>query len=659
MKLFYYYFTALLFLYSTSAFGQREETRMKTVTKEELKIKEYSKDPLAEAYVIFDTGKTLFVERDGEWFIQYIRTSKIKILNNEGVKHAEISVPLYQENKSSRERLLRVEAYSYNLENEEIVMTTFDKNDVFEEVGNGGWIYKKFVIPSVKEGTVIEYRYAMETPYVFRLPDWEFQQKIPVKYSEYTVSVIPFYEYQYILKGARKFDYYDTKKEGGLQRSAYGIKFSDLTTVVAMKDLPAFRDESYISSIDDYIIKLDFQLSKVNRPDGSKTEIMTNWKDLREDYLSHDNLGDFIKKSRKPAEKILESSLVFTDEKPSMKVKKIIDFAKQEFKWNEFYGKFSTQSPKSLLSKKSGNVADINLFTIGLLRAAGIEANPVIISTRGHGKIEMSYPFASFFNYLIIQVELEEGMLLADATGTRVAFNRLPPRCINDVGLVINDAEKERWLYTNPEIPSKTITKIQMVPDPSKDMIDVMVIRQKTELDAYWSRRRIGENTERLKESLTEEHFSSVSDIKIKNYDKLRLPFVHAFNGEVEQEKLNDQLIFSPFLHYPPTENYFTEPNRTYPIDFLAPNYEHFSTEIMIPEGYEVDYLPEPFAIDDELVTFNATYAHQPQQNKISVIGIMNFKLGIYHPKYYRLLKEHIEKVVTALNDKIILQKIK
>ncbi len=655
MKLSYIFCGVLFFIFISDVFGQRMDTPIKKVTIEELKIKEYLKDPLAEAYVIFDTGNTQFVERDDGLVIQHIRTSKIKILNNDGVKHAEISVPLYKASKSRREKLLRVEAYSYNLEGEKIAMNTFDEHEIFEEIINEYWTHKKFVIPNVKEGSIIEYRYVVESPFFFNLPDWAFQQKIPVSYSEYSVSVVPFYEYQFILKGSPKFDYRDTKKARGLPRSVYGVEFNDLTTIVAMKDLPAFRDESFISSIDDYLIKLDFQLSKINRPDGSRTKIMTNWKDLRTEYLSHPEFGNYIKKSRKPAQKILESNLIFTNETPAEKIQKIIDFAKTEFKWNNFYGKFSTQSPKSLLSKKSGNVGDINLFTIALLRAAGIEANPVIISSRGHGKIEMSYPFASFFNYVIIQVKIEEGMILTDATDRLIPFNRLPPRCINDKGLVINKAETEEWLFTNPEIPSKTKTMIKMNPDPSKEELDVQVIRQKTEIDGYWARKRTGENVESLKEKLLEEHFNSIDGVKIKNYDKPRTPFVTAFQGVVDQERLNEQLIFSPFLHYPPAENYFKEPNRTYPIDFLSPNFENYNTEITIPEGYEVAYMPEPITIDDKLVSFNTNY--QTHNNIITVSGNMNFKLGIYDPKYYRLLKSHIEKAVTAFNEKIILEK--
>jgi len=656
MKLSSSILATLFLLLTTQIFGQRMEALIKQVTKAELEITTYNKDPLAEAYVIFDTGKTTFVQRDDQLAIQYIRTAKIKILNTEGVKHAEISVPLYLDSKRVQERLVRVEAYSYNLEGTEIVTTTFDDKEIFEEIINNSWIRKKFVIPNVKEGSVIEYRYVMETPFIFNLPDWNFQHKIPVSYSEYSVSVVPFYEYQFILQGAAGFDFRETKKEKGLERSVYGVNFNDLTTVVAIKDLPAFRDESYISSMDDYRVKLDFQLSRIHRPGGSKTDIMTTWPDLRKEYLSHNEFGNFIRKSRKPAEKILESRLALSERKPAEKIQKIIDFAKTEFKWNEFYGKFTTQSPKNLLSKKSGNVADINLFTIALLRAAGIDAYPVIISSRGHGKIETGYPFASFFNYVIIQVKIKGGILLTDATDKMIAFNRLPPRCINDKGLVINDAETEEWLYTHSEAPSKTKTMIKMTPDPTQEQLSIEVIRQKTELDAYAARQRSGNNTEKLKEKLLEEHFNSIGKIKIKNYDNLRAPFTIAFQGEVDQEKLNDQLVISPFLHYPPAENYFMEPNRAYAIDFLAPNFENFKTEIIIPEGYEVAYLPEPLDINDKTVTINTNY--KTSQNSITVTANLNFNMGIYDAKYYRLLKTHIDKAVASFNEKIILQPV-
>ena len=71
---------------------------------------------------------------------------------------------------------------------------------------------KKFAMPNVQVGSIIEYKYSIETPYKFNLKDWEFQRKIPTIYSEYTVRMVPFYEYTYLMQGVDKFDIQNSYK---------------------------------------------------------------------------------------------------------------------------------------------------------------------------------------------------------------------------------------------------------------------------------------------------------------------------------------------------------------------------------------------------------------------------------------------------------------
>ena len=85
--------------------------------------------------------------------------------------------------------------------------------------------------------------------------------------------MIPFYEYQFITQGIKRWDFQDSRigtKDRYWGELAYvygkevagGIKFQDYIHTFVLKDIPAFKDESYITSRQDYIIKMDFQLSE-------------------------------------------------------------------------------------------------------------------------------------------------------------------------------------------------------------------------------------------------------------------------------------------------------------------------------------------------------------------------------------------------------------
>ena len=55
------------------------------------------------------------------------------------------------------------------------------------------------------------------------------------------------------------------------------ISYQDIVYKFGMKNIPAFGDEEFITSINDYVIKLDFQLSKIHTLDGRNIDIITTW----------------------------------------------------------------------------------------------------------------------------------------------------------------------------------------------------------------------------------------------------------------------------------------------------------------------------------------------------------------------------------------------
>src|SRR5690606_35832886 len=108
--------------------------------------------------------------------------------------------------------------YTYNLENGSLTKNPLELSNVFTEKVNQYWDVKKFALPNVKKGSVIEYKYSVSSQNKFNFRDWEFQWRIPVIYSEYVAKMIPFYEYTFIFQGASKFDVYESYVDKGLPR---------------------------------------------------------------------------------------------------------------------------------------------------------------------------------------------------------------------------------------------------------------------------------------------------------------------------------------------------------------------------------------------------------------------------------------------------------
>lgn len=208
----------LIFLASLTINGQEYKRDFGKISKEEIDLKTYSGDKDAEAVVLYDMATSFFVETENSFDVIFDRSTRIKVLSPAGIRWAEIEIPFYHEGNIF-EKVYDIEAYAYNYENGQMVITSFDKSNAFDEQVNNFWTVKKFAIPNVKEGTIIEYRYKINSQYKFNFRDWEFQWKIPVVYSEYVVKMIPFYEYTFLLQGTTRFDVQESYADKGMSRN--------------------------------------------------------------------------------------------------------------------------------------------------------------------------------------------------------------------------------------------------------------------------------------------------------------------------------------------------------------------------------------------------------------------------------------------------------
>lgn len=649
----------------TRANSQDEQYGFGGVSPEHMQMTQYNKDPQAEALVITDIGESYFFDTREGYDIRFTRFKRIKVFNKAGIKYATVSIPFYVDGLGKTETVSSIEANCYNSENGKIVKTSLDPGNVYEEKVTERWRVKKFVIPNVREGSVIEFRYILGTPFHFNLPDWEFQGPIPVLFSQYVAKMIPFYEYQFIVQGTSKLDVQTSVKGvderifGSMSTGSLihdrGFKFYDMVYTFGMRNVPAFRDEAYITSPDDYIIKLDFQLSSFHSPSGGTTAIMTSWPKMIEDFMKHEDFGGYMKKCKKPAEDALNSLKVLQTESDEERCRQIIDYVKNNFRWNGHYGKIANKSPKDLLNEKEGNPAEINLFLVAMLQTAGFDASPLLLSTRDNGKIRSNYPFESFFNYVIVAVSLDNRVVMADATEPLLAYDRIPTRSINDKGLLIKE-EDVTWIdLTYGKISSENTTiNISINPESFTALATVSI--EANEYEAYKLKTIYNNDTARIVEDLTESELKSLSDLKTFNFGDASKPYKISFKARTEVENIDRQIIISPFLQFPISENELTQNTRTYPIDMIYPTSTNLFSTVNIPDGFKVSFKPEDFFVDNDMMTISLKYSIKDEI--VEVAGNYTFKKAIYKAAEYSTIRFFINNIVEKFNKDIVLEKI-
>ena len=649
--------TFLLLLFSYIALGQRYSREFGQIDNSEMTINSpLAKD--AEAIVLFDIGKSYFKEINSTFEVVFERTTRIKILSESGTKWAEARIPFYHEGLIY-ENVIDIEATSYNTENGKLVKSYLDISNTTVEKENEFWSVKKFTIPNVKEGTIIEYKYRINSQYLFNFRDWVFQWKIPVVYSEYVTKMIPFYEYQYILQGVNKLDVFESYEDTGIPRSfgtsiTYGDrKYHDKVYRFGMKNVPAFGGEEFISSINDYIIKLDFQLSRIHHFDGSKTEIVTSWEELVKELLKHEDFGRYINKSERLSSKLINKKDI-EGKSELEKFNHVLNYVKNNYQWNYYKDKLTTKTPRKLVQNKEGNSADINLFTIGLLKSIGIEAYPLILSTRDNGKIQKNYPFFHFFNYVVILAKVDGNTILADATEPLIMNNRIPPRCINDKGLVV-DKKELSWINLDNKTTSNATTSISII--LSNDELYSNIRKIHDEYDAFYYRNKYFQNFNSLKSDISKEGYYLVnSSLVTHNQTEKEAPYIIEYSVKSKPKLVDNKIYIPPFLHESLNNNPLTEKERRYPIDMIYSIRRDFKSSILIPDGYKVSHTPENININNELIELD--YKTSQTNGVVEIIFNYHFKKAVYSSEDFAHIKRYFEEIVKKGNEEIVLEKM-
>ncbi len=185
----------------TGTNGFTQEADFGAVTKEQILEQTYPADPSASAAVLYRDISVQFEYMPSEGFhvITHVH-ERIKIYTKEGFRYATVFENLYK-NKSEKESLGNLRAFTYNLEGEEIVKSKIKGSDTFTKTLNKYYDQETFTMPNVKEGSVIEYQYRLDSPFAYSIDEIRLQYDIPIKKQDVSVAVPEYFYFKPVMKG--------------------------------------------------------------------------------------------------------------------------------------------------------------------------------------------------------------------------------------------------------------------------------------------------------------------------------------------------------------------------------------------------------------------------------------------------------------------------
>ncbi|MEN8227648.1 MAG: hypothetical protein ABFS38_05795 [Bacteroidota bacterium] len=618
-----------------------------------------SKNPLLnkykdyEAVIIEDLGKIHFLDNgNGGFDFVFKRSTRFKINTTSGLDWAEVEIPLYQ-NGGKSEKLVDATVSVLNEGDHVLEHYLMKELDIYEEVYRTNMILKKFAVPNAKEGSVIEVNYSYISPYRFNLRDWIFQYSIPVLYSKFEITIIPFYEYNLLKRGTKRLDsFYHT--DSNLEKSFRTAKYRERTFYYVMTDVPAFEDESFITSRTDYINRIEFQLCKVTNTQGISVDIMSDWPAVNKEMLEHEDFGKYANAARKQSKNVVSLYTMGGSDKDEL-INKLTGHVKQNLKWNGRQSKFASKKIKKILEEKEGNSADINLYLVGMLNAAGVEAYPLLLSTRKHGKVYKDSPMHANFNYVVACIPDKSGYLLRDATDLFYPNDQLPVKCLNGLGLLVQK-DIEKWIpLGKSSSQSEIYHSVVLNPRPEESTLNSVIEILSTGYDAVKHKKSIGEDPDEVEELFGNDLISEFDSINILSGTSPEDSFGVRIITDIPLEAIGNLIFIHPFAGLPETESPLTKKARSYPVDMIYPRSRIFHSDIRIPEGYKANFVPEKYSTANDLVTLK--YIPEISENDVlHITAEMIFHKRVYPSKDYNRLRYFYNDMVKRFNTKIILE---
>ncbi|HEX8656875.1 MAG TPA: DUF3857 domain-containing protein [Hymenobacter sp.] len=636
-------------------------------------------DSAAAAVVLCDFGTTSFAYTENDFQLVSERITRIKILKKAGYEVATVEVPLYHRN-TSEEKVSSLRGFTYNLVNGQVVKTKLETSSTFLEERAKNVRVRKFTLPDVREGSVIEYAYTVTSNFLFNFQDWTFQREIPTRWSEFRAVIPEYFEYKMLLQGYHPLEV-QTKTEGSTQftvRTAGGVSGGGFATTRqagsseaitaqvtnyhwAMKNVPAFRDEPFMTTSEDYVDRLSFQLAGEKFPGQAYVNVAANWAKIDMELLSDENFGRQLDRGGFLKDQVRALVAQYPD--PKARAAAVRELIMASVRYDGTNRCFTDGSLRKAYEAHRGSAADVNLLLIAALRAAGLSAQPVLLSTRNHGRVNESLALLSKFNYVVGLVPLPDGKeLLVDATEPLLPCGVLPERCLSQIGRLIMPKEGEgRWVDLTPAQHHVRFHQVALTLDARGGLTGKVHEEHSgyAGADARQELARLGEKKFFAERSGQHSNWT-IPKFTVAERNNVAKPLAldYEFTQPADDAATAGMFYLDLLREFSSEQNPFRHDDRLFPVDFGAAQDQTIMVNLTLPAGYELAETPKAAIIDlpDEggrfLYNVSTTSA-----GTVQLVSRLNLRKTMYEAKEYANLREFYRLMLAKQGEKLVIKK--
>ncbi len=643
------YFIIMFFLLAHNIYAKEETIKYGKFTDAEIAMKACSMDSAAGAVVLSEIGSIRYELGNYGFLVIYSKKFRIKIFDKKALYLANQYI--YGVTSQSVEKF---KAHTINFENGKAVESEVEKKDIFFDKLYEDFYTMKIPFRNVKEGSIIEAEIELATSN-YKFPTWYFQREIPTLKSTFKVGIPEYYSFRKKLSGylqpSKIEDEEDTKT------TATGFHYIDYSTTYVFENIPALIAEPNVSTVQNYLSKVEYELSSYRFPGQREQLLSTNWEEITKLLYKAEKLGGQVSANSGFINDSYEQIKSNKYDSDSEKIDAVYKIIQSKMRWNKINSAFSKDGIKEAYKKGEGNSADINLLLLRLLRDLNYEVYPVVISTRENGFLSY-FPTVFDFNHVIVMVKLKGKKILLDASEKNYPLYILPEKCINDRGLIVQETGIE-WIQLAAQRTSNTVLSIEAKIDINGQISGKLVLQNK-DYAASEFREKINDENDKEKFFVNFEKANTVltSNREVKNLQQSNQPVVLNASFVNQSSIVNgDEIFVQPMFLSTIKENPYKLKERNYPVEYTEPIEETYVFNLTLPDGYAIT--EKPTNINYALPENGGKFSYQLNviNNTLQLISKFSIKRTLFSPEEYNDLKEFYSQIINKQNEQIVLKK--
>ncbi len=530
---------------------------------------------------------------------------RIKILTEEGLEYANIEIPFTQRSQSIR-----------NLEARSIApdgTVTVFSGEVYEKpllkARDIKLMAKSFTFPNVTVGSIVEYRYRRNLPlgYIFD-SRWLLSEQLFTRHARFSLRPSTTYPLRWSWPLGLPGDTAPPARDRGVIR-------------LETRNVPAFVSERFMPPEDIMKFRVDF----IYDPENNNSDEVKYWRTVGKRV--HSSVQRYASNRR-----AIETALAATvqaDDTAETKLRKI--YARVQQIRNTSFDEDKTEqeekradldearSAADVLSHGYGDRWDITWLFLALVRSAGLEADPILVSRRDQYFFDKRLMNWRHLTGTIVVVKLEGRELYFDPGALYHPYGTLPWYETAVTGLRL-DKDGGKWISTpHAERTHSGVARRASLKLTEDGALEGKVTVTYTGLEAAWRRVAERHDDETERKTFLEDEFKYDVPVGVEleltnepDWTSADKPLVAEYDVKVKgwASTLGKRVLLPVGLFGGGEKHLFEHAGRVHPVYFRFPFRHTDDVSIDLPTGWKVSSLPKGRALDVKVAAYTIFTEH-------------------------------------------------